>query len=109
MSVWHYIDKNGTRCEEQFSAEQCMADQQVLAEFQTLEGSVAEGEQPPPLAHNAPMVKKIELLPPNRSLHWLAELRRIGMVVGAKVKEVPNGTGKQTVKIVDQSNLGGSK
>jgi hypothetical protein len=98
--MWLYTDKNGKRCEEPFTAEQLAADRQVLGEFSSIEQNVADGEEAPSIDAGAPLLKKIDLLPPQRALHWRAELRRVGVTVKDK---------KPPAKVAGGTEAGGSK
>ncbi len=106
MTIWIYTDKDGVRREERFTIEQMMADGEVLSAFSSMESNVADGEPAETLKHDAPIVRKIESLPPNRAEHWRAELRRIG----TKVELSPKTQAQvAALKAEVVKNTGGSK
>ncbi len=105
--MFHFIDKDGSRKAEHFSIEQGIVDRQVLAEFSDIESNVANGAEAPTIESDAPILKKIDLLPTQRALHWRGELRRVGVVIRAK-KETTKAA-EAGAKIHAANNLGGSK
>jgi hypothetical protein len=80
---WHYEDAKGVRQEEWLDARQGVLDDQILQSFGTLEKRASEGLPVAVDPFNAiidTVKAKVEELPPNRGLYWVAELERIGAI-----------------------------
>ena len=79
MRGWYYTDTKGVRQFEELDAEQAKLDEELVVKFQHFEGQYAQERDVRKLHGEelAEFQEGIQLLPPNREAHWVAELRRI--------------------------------
>jgi len=98
---WKYgEDARGRDLIEDLDARQGHADESVLRDFNMLEGRVFEGKT---ISDDyckkivSAIQERVEILPPQRQLHWINELERIGGVVkGAQPKPAAKPARKES-------------
>lgn len=95
---FHYRDSKGVLQTEVLSSEQGNLDEQILRTFTYLENAVSAGQSLTTEISRERVTevkRQIDELPPNRALHWVGELERIGAIAKApkKVDDKKESTG----------------
>lgn len=89
MRHWNYRDENGDLKEDTLTDEQVTVDQQIVREFECLEGEVSRGRDvnaPQYEAQRTAVATLLKHVTEARANHWRRELSRIGIELPTEQK-----------------------